>query len=94
MHSGYFRITCRGEYLDKRETEREREEIIGWRYSQGTAAGCGEHANETSVSIKSKEFLDQLSDYLLTNKDFHPCNQLIYIKCWKMLTASKSGSYY
>jgi hypothetical protein len=55
-------------------SKREREEIIGWRYFQGTATDCCENANGTSVSIISKEFLDQLSDSLLANKDPHPCN--------------------
>jgi hypothetical protein len=32
-------------------------------------AGCYEHDNEPSVSIKCGEFLDQLSDYKLLTKD-------------------------
>jgi hypothetical protein len=31
--------------------------------------GCCEHGNEPSGSIKSKEFLDELSDYHLLKKD-------------------------
>jgi hypothetical protein len=30
---------------------------------QGPVAGSCEHGNEPSVSIKGREFLDQLSDY-------------------------------
>jgi hypothetical protein len=32
-------------------------------------AGCCEHGNEISDSIKGGEFLDQLSDYQLLKKD-------------------------
>jgi hypothetical protein len=35
-------------------------------------AGCCEHGNEPSGSIKSGEFLDQLSDYLFVKKDYTP----------------------
>jgi hypothetical protein len=60
----------------KRQTDRqrEREEMIGWRYLQGIAAGFCQHDTGPLVCKKREEFLDQLSDYQLINKDFHPCN--------------------
>jgi hypothetical protein len=35
-------------------------------------AGCSEHGNEPSGSIKGGEFLDLLSDYYLLKKDSAP----------------------
>jgi hypothetical protein len=40
---------------------------------EGIAGGCSEYGNGPSVFIKRNEFLDQLFDYQLTCKDFHPC---------------------
>jgi hypothetical protein len=41
---------------------------------QGPVAGCFEHRNEPSGSIKGGELLNQLSDYWLFNKDFNRWN--------------------
>jgi hypothetical protein len=35
-------------------------------------ASDGEHGNDPSSSIKGKEFLDQLSDYKLLNRECAP----------------------
>jgi hypothetical protein len=40
-------------------------------------AGCCEHANEASGSIKDWEFLDKLSDWELFKEDSTPSNYLI-----------------
>jgi hypothetical protein len=39
---------------------------------QGPVAGCCEHGNEPSGSIKGREFLDKLSDCQLLKKDSAP----------------------
>jgi hypothetical protein len=38
----------------------------GW----GLVTGSCEHGNEPSVSLKNREFLDQLSKYYLLKKDY------------------------
>jgi hypothetical protein len=39
--------------------------------------GCCEHSNELLGSIKVREFLDQLRDYLILKKDLDSWNWLI-----------------
>jgi hypothetical protein len=40
---------------------------------QGRVAGCCEHGNEPSGSVKGGVFLDYLSDCWLLKKDSAPC---------------------
>jgi hypothetical protein len=42
-------------------------------------AGCCEHGNEPSGSVKGKEFLDKLSYYELLNKDSAPYTSLVNV---------------
>jgi hypothetical protein len=44
--------------------------------------GSCEYGNESSGSIKGREFLDQLSDYQILTKDYAPCHyRFMYYLC-------------
>jgi hypothetical protein len=40
---------------------------------KGVVAGCCEHSNETSGSVKGEEYFDQQNDCQLVTKDCAPC---------------------
>jgi len=52
-------------------------EGVDWIHLAAVVANSCEHGNETLISIKGMEFLDQLGDYQLF-KDSAPWNYLVY----------------